>query len=316
MNKKGHAKSEISFGYLQEKGINPYVMTLGSGCTTERLFGGINIKKLTTMGEIEYLVENSFMNYEYVIFEEMLDAPSDVLEQLKDILSSGEFRNGTQLFPIKTKMVICNTNTDRHEWAKTSSLKALMERFPLSLKVEWKVYDQNAYNKLYETVFGKSVIDPFLSFVLEQYHKEGKTISPRIAIKAGQLFQYCGLDCLEHIAEFQANLDIIKKAKLNFSAKQAITEFKDYADKTIDEISKNILDSVDVKIINTKIEELETKLNKLKSIKLDESMINIRKEIDEYYTKAIANKKNIIESRSKFEEFNDDMDTTISSLFN
>jgi hypothetical protein len=40
------------------------------------------------MKEFEYLVENSFMNHEYVVFEEMMDAPDFILEQLKDILSS------------------------------------------------------------------------------------------------------------------------------------------------------------------------------------------------------------------------------------
>jgi hypothetical protein len=53
------------------------------------------------------------MNHEYVVFEEMMDAPDFILEQLKDILSSGEFRNGTQVYPIKTRFIVCNTNKTR-----------------------------------------------------------------------------------------------------------------------------------------------------------------------------------------------------------
>jgi hypothetical protein len=52
------------------------------------LFGGLDINKFHDEGVLEYLLDNSFMNHEYVVFEEMMDAPDFILEQLKDILSS------------------------------------------------------------------------------------------------------------------------------------------------------------------------------------------------------------------------------------
>ena len=114
----GHGKSELALEFFYEKEINPYIITMGSGLTTDRLFGGINVPVFHEDGKIEYLVENSFMNHEYAIFEEMMDAPDFILEQLKDILSSGVFRNGTQVFPIKTRFIVCCTNKSRDEFSK------------------------------------------------------------------------------------------------------------------------------------------------------------------------------------------------------
>ena len=64
----GHGKSEFSEDFLAGKGINnPFVITMGAGMTTDRLFGGMDLKVFNDTGRIEYLVENSWMNHEYVI---------------------------------------------------------------------------------------------------------------------------------------------------------------------------------------------------------------------------------------------------------
>jgi hypothetical protein len=59
---------------------------MGAGMNADRLFGGLDINKFHDEGVL-YLLDNSFMNHEYVVFE-MMDAPDFILEQLKDILSS------------------------------------------------------------------------------------------------------------------------------------------------------------------------------------------------------------------------------------
>lgn len=198
----GHGKSELTMAYLAEKGIDPYVITMGTGMTTDRLFGGLDIPTFEKTGKIEYLVENSFMNNEYVVFEELFDAPDFILEQLKDILSSKVFRNGTQIFPIKTKFIICCTNRTREEFSKNASLKALMERFPLELNVVWDNYTEVSYNKLLETKFGQGNVDPIIPFLLQEYHRGGITISPRVAVTAYTVYEECGPDSLNFIAEF------------------------------------------------------------------------------------------------------------------
>lgn len=214
----GHGKSELALEFFHEKEIQPYVITMGSGMTTDRLFGGINLRKLDEEGMVEYLVENSFMNHEYVIFEELMDSPDFILEQLKDILSSGEFRNGSQVFPIKTRFIVGNTNKTRDEFSRNDSLKALMERFPMELNVVWPNYTDVAYLTLLEKRFGKGKVDPTIPFILQEYAKNSINISPRIAIAAYSVFETCGPTSLKYFADFAKKPKIIADALKKFSA--------------------------------------------------------------------------------------------------
>ena len=214
----GHGKSELSMAFFDQKGVDPYVITMGTGMTTDRLFGGLDIPTFNQTGKIEYLVENSFMNHEYVIFEEMFDAPDFILEQLKDILSSGVFRNGTQTFPIKTKFIVCCTNRTRDEFSKNMSLKALMERFPLELNVVWDNYTDIAYNRLLEQIFGEGTVDPVIPFILQEYAKNSIVISPRVAITAYTVFEQCGPEALSFIAEFAKKPSLVADALKKFEA--------------------------------------------------------------------------------------------------
>jgi len=219
----GHGKSELTLEYFHSKGINPYVITMGTGMTTDRLFGGLDIQTFEKTGKIEYLVENSFMNHEFAIFEEMMDAPDFILEQLKDILSSGVFRNGSQFYPIKTRFIVCCTNRTRDEFMKNDSLRALMERFPLELNVIWDNYNEVTYNKLLETRFGEGNIDPIIPFLLQEYVKNQITISPRIALDSYQIYEECGPEALHFIAEFAKKPALIADALKKF---QATVQFK------------------------------------------------------------------------------------------
>lgn len=224
----GHGKSEFSLEFFYEKGLNPYIITMGTGMTTDRLFGGFNIPVLEKDGKIEYLVENSFMNHEFVIFEEMMDAPDFILEQLKDILSSGIFRNGTQVFPIKTRFIVACTNKTRDEFSKNASLKALMERFPLELNVIWDTYNETTYNTLLERRYGEGQVDPVIPFILQEYVKNGVIISPRIALDCYDIYQNCGPDSLLFIADFARKpaiiADALKKFESSIKFKQEAAE--------------------------------------------------------------------------------------------
>jgi hypothetical protein len=208
----------MTLDFLKSKGIEPYVITMGTGMTTDRLFGGLDIPTFEKTGKIEYLVENSFMNHPFVIFEEMFDAPDFILEQLKDILSSGTFRNGTQIFPIETKFIICCTNRTRDEFSKNMSLKALMERFPLELNVIWDNYTEISYNKLLESKFGVDNVDPVIPYLLQEYAKNGIIISPRVAVTAYQVYDQCGPESLSFIAEFSKKPSLIAEAIKKFEA--------------------------------------------------------------------------------------------------
>lgn len=284
--KGGYGKSEFTIEYLKEKSIDPYVITMGTGMTTDRLFGGLDLPQFNASGRIEYLVENSFMNHEYVIFEELFDAPDFILEQLKDILSAGVFRNGSQIYEIKTKVIICCTNKTREEFAKNNSLRALMERFPLEQEVKWQNHNRITYQKLLETKLGFA--DPMLTYILEQYSVGGHTISPRIAIVAANIIDKCGPECLTFIAEFNSKPELLKGAIAKF---EGVMEM----DKLVKSMKQLQHDFTKLKLTDTQsIKEgtdlnaiLFTSLTKLKGIKVDDSSISIStafiKEFSKFY---------------------------------
>lgn len=223
----GHNKSEGTIQVLNEmkkEGLinsEPFVMSFGDGLTEESLFGGIKIKKFKDTGELEYLFENSFLEHEIVIFEEIFDAPPQILLSLKDVLTSKMARKGNQKHPMKTKIIIGLTNKSKEDFSEDDSLEALAQRFPLTLKVEWKSYEKNDWTKLFNTVFDKDFNDEHkvklreLSEILSQNHKAQKSFcSPRTAVHAASL--YCAGGDLKYISDidnevidayFKANKD-------------------------------------------------------------------------------------------------------------
>jgi len=263
----GHGKSELTLDFFLERGIEPYIITMGTGMTTDRLFGGLDIPTFEKTGKIEYLVENSFMNHEYVIFEEMMDAPDFILEQLKDIISSGVFRNGTQMFEIKTKFIVCCTNRTRDEFSKNQSLRALMERFPLELNIIWDVYNEITYTRLLQSRFGD--VDPIIPFILQEYAKQSITISPRIAIVAYELYLECGPESLVFLADFAKKPAIIKDAISKYESSIA---FRELSSKTAEAIQSLQDDDMKNQVIyKNKLEDLESYLNKLKVLKVSDN---------------------------------------------
>jgi hypothetical protein len=284
----GHGKSEITLDFLKAKGIEPFIQTMGTGMTTDRLFGGLDIPTFETTGKIEYLVHNSFMNHEYVIFEELFDAPDFILEQLKDILSSGVFRNGTQIFPINTKFIICCTNRTRDEFSKNMSLKALMERFPLELNVIWDNYTEITYNKLLESKFGEGEVDPVIPYLLQEYAKNGITISPRVAVTAYQVYDECGPESLSFIAEFAKKPSLISEAIKKF---ESTIKFRDLsAAITFSIETLNTLPLVsreDEKLHKGAISDLKKQLSDIKGLVVGDDVVHVHSQLVKAATSAL-----------------------------
>jgi MoxR-like ATPase len=276
----GHGKSELTNSFFAERGIKPFVITMGTGMTTDRLFGGLNIPVFNTTGKIEYLVENSFMNYEYVVFEELFDAPDFILEQLKDILSSGVFRNGTQHFEIKTKYIVCATNRTREEFSKNASLQALMERFPLEHNVIWDNYTDIAYMTLLESKFGEGDVDPLIPFILQKYAAKNITISPRVAVTAYQIFMSAGIDGLMYIADFNKKSDILKSAVKEFEDNAVVNEHFRKIQELYNELSENnLLDLEQIREGQASIKKLKALKNALETLKVSDSFITKLEEV-------------------------------------
>lgn len=217
----GHAKSEIIQEFLKHvdpSGENSFVQACGEGLSEEKLFGGLNLQKFQKTGEIEYLVENSFMNKRFVVFEELLDSRMNVLLSLKDILTSGIFRQGKQQFKIKTEFIVCLTNRTKQEVAEDNSIKALLERFPLEMKVEWDKYEAQDYMNMFQKVLGNRMEK--VAGICQTINESGDFISPRTAIHMGQVFQKTG--SLAALKYFGATKDVIEKVeKLEREREQA-----------------------------------------------------------------------------------------------
>jgi hypothetical protein len=284
----GHGKSEITLDFLKSKGINPFVQTMGTGMTTDRLFGGLDIPTFETTGKIEYLVENSFMNHEYVIFEELFDAPDFILEQLKDILSSGIFRNGSQIFPIETKFIICCTNRTRDEFSKNMSLKALMERFPLELNVIWDNYTEISYNKLLESKFGVDNVDPVIPYLLQEYAKNSIIISPRVAVTAYQVYDECGPESLTFIAEFAKKPSLIAEAIKKFESTIKFRELSAAITFSIETLTTlPLVSKEDEKLHKGAISDLKKQLSDIKGLVVGDDVVHVHSQLVKAATSAL-----------------------------
>jgi len=284
----GHGKSEITLDFLKAKGITPFIQTMGTGMTTDRLFGGLDIPTFESTGKIEYLVENSFMNHEYVIFEELFDAPDFILEQLKDILSSGVFRNGTQIFPINTKFIICCTNRTRDEFSKNMSLKALMERFPLELNVIWDNYTEISYNKLLESKFGVDNVDPVIPYLLQEYAKNNITISPRVAVTAYQVYDECGPEALSFIAEFAKKPSLIAEAIKKFESTMKFRELSSGITHMIETLNTLPLGSrEDEKTYREALNSFSMQLKDIKGLTVGDDVANVHAQLVKAATSSV-----------------------------
>ena len=202
----GHAKTDSVLEFFKLMDIKPFVKVLGKGTTVEDLFGGLNIPLFQATGKLEYFVENSFLANEYVMLEEGFDIPMQVMEQLKDPLMSGQFKNGNQVFDVKTKFIVICTNRSKQELADDDSIKALMERFPLELKVSWESYKAADYSAMFRVVFPSHNVEE-LAVIIEKVN-EHNFISPRTAVKAAKIYIKYGsnIENLQFVTGFSAGI--------------------------------------------------------------------------------------------------------------
>lgn len=252
--KGGHNKSEGTMKILhlmKEKGLissEPFVQAFGDGLTEESLFGGINVKKFKDDGVLEYLFDNSWMKHEIVVFEEMFDAPPQVLLSLKDILTSGFCRKGSQIYKIKTKMIIGLTNKSKTDFSEDDSLEALAQRFPLTLRVEWDSYDKKDWRLLFEKVYDadfrkthKYKLEELVEILANNNMAKETFVSPRTAVHAADL--YCAGGNLKHISDIDQNV-LEQFYKNNKDRKQETADEEMF--KTINDYYKeNNLDAID-----------------------------------------------------------------------
>lgn len=206
--KGGYGKSEMAVAFLRSV-VNARenqicIKSLSVGTTLDDLLGGINIKELKETGCLQYNVSQSIFSAPFLILEEAFDAPVRVLEGLKDILTSGKIRNGLQTYKVQTKFIIVCTNRSKSELVEDESTAALMERFPLSYKVEWDSHSLADYQELIKTVTGEDVdeeLEALLSYILESIKEDQskQPPCPRTVIRACKIHKAAGMEALQFL---------------------------------------------------------------------------------------------------------------------
>ena len=188
----GHGKSQMVERVLSTIiGALTRTLSCGEGLSEARLFGGLDFKALESEGLERFHAENSFLSWDFAVFEEILDAPSVVLLSLKDTLTSKALRSGSQLVPMRTQVLLGLTNKEPGEVAEEGpAVQALMERFPLQLRVAWEDYSAGAFKTLFAAQADKR--DSNMSITFEeiktlQNKVEGVSIASRMDALLAQL---------------------------------------------------------------------------------------------------------------------------------
>ena len=240
----GHGKSEMVAAALACIATDQevFVQSFGEGMDEATLWGGLDFRALEEKKVLTYHPENSFLARPFAVFEEIFDAPSSVLLALKDTLTARKLRKGGQQFAMSTKVIVAITNKDPSEISDLGpAAAALVERFPLQLKVEWPSYTSADYLTLFRKVAPRlpgadlngSV--NVLAEVMAKASANGDVVSPRTAVHALGIVKTAAalrgsakveqsdlldLRFLPGLEEFSANL----KAELEEAYKRAAAE--------------------------------------------------------------------------------------------
>lgn len=176
----GHAKSELAEEVASlVQGADHGTIMFGEGMTEDKLWGGINLNKLNDVDDkrIEYYLERSFLNWHIAVFEELFDAPVNVLLALKYALTARAYKSGWQQFPMKTFSVIAATNREPYEVSTMSpSAHALIERF-LQFRVAWDSYSTEDFTNLFSTVENRNAKVPIDLDTLTEYQNLVEKVS-------------------------------------------------------------------------------------------------------------------------------------------
>lgn len=209
----GHAKTQIARGFLNMMYEGPIFdkIAMGTGTTIYDILG-FSVPDEIMKGRKVFQYDYGFMAANAALFDEFLDAPASVLEQLKAVIMDAEHCvNGVVCYKSRCKFIIACTNHELNEWVinpltnkPDNSRKAVLERFPFSYRVFWEKYDAETYSRMFEVVLK----DPSESFarMMELSAQKNKVISPRTAILAARSYKQHGLSGLVGIEDLDPTL--------------------------------------------------------------------------------------------------------------
>ena len=184
----GHGKTEMVRAVLGGLGLmdDTHFLDMGDGTDEASLWGGLNFKQLADEKILDYYPEESFLNKPVAVFEELFDAPSHVLCALKNTLSTKYLYKSSRPFKMQTRCIIACTNKDPEEIsAQGDTYKALVDRFPLHLRVAWDSYQAEDFIEMFEKVgIGDPVSRELVAQICAENSHGGSVVNPRKAMQA------------------------------------------------------------------------------------------------------------------------------------
>jgi hypothetical protein len=194
----GFGKSEMTYHFFDlleqvDKDYSADLLDCG-GADSTKIWAGIKGEELPNF---IYNVEASWLASKYVVFEELFDAQLGALVEMKQTLTSKEFRTPLQRYTSRCEWLVCLTNKSKSEVLDSVSeesrntVDALLQRFPLSYQLEWtsdQLRDPASWVSLLQKGnwdIARPVADLFAAAVAE-CHKQRKSgddyMSPRSAL--------------------------------------------------------------------------------------------------------------------------------------
>ncbi len=184
----GHGKTEMVRAVLAGLQLmdEAHFLDMGDGTDEASLWGGLNFKQLAEDKILDYFPEESFLNKPIAVFEELFDAPAHVLCALKNTLSTKHLYKSNRPFAMRTQCIIACTNKDPEEIsARGDSYKALVDRFPLQLKVDWDSYQSEDFIEMFEKIgLGDPSSRELIAQICAENAHGGSVVTPRKAVQA------------------------------------------------------------------------------------------------------------------------------------
>jgi hypothetical protein len=137
---------------------------------------------------------------------------------------------GTQIVPIKTKIVIACTNRSREEVVSDNSTEALMQRFLFEKEVNWTSHGKEDYLGAFKCATGmqKDFLMESIATCCAEASKGEYKISPRTAGKALKSARLNGLESLRGMFGFneavESELKVQDSKRLDFEQEQMLKE--------------------------------------------------------------------------------------------
>lgn len=159
---------------------NTHYTGVSRSTTVDDLFGGGKYQD----GQISIQFEQGFAEQWTWLLDEAFDATSPVLEALKVAMTETSLCVQQLCYTRQTKVLFVATNKNPDVWLSTAdpaeydSYKALLDRFPYKLRVEWSDKSLSAY-KQFSAEYCKYQMPVELEFIIEELLRENIEISPR-----------------------------------------------------------------------------------------------------------------------------------------